>query len=283
MNSAVERAIACMWERYHEPIGLVDIAESAILSRFHFARTFKDSTGVSPGRYLSAVRIYQAKRMLVTTSMRVTDISFAVGFNSLGSFTNHFTDSVGLSPSRFRSLSRDKGFMPPDQRKFSIQENQVTGTVTLPSGYASARVYVGAFASPIVERRPVSSVVTDVTDAGEPIGYRLPGIPEGTWFIHAVAIADSIDPEPWTRRALLVSGLRPVTMAMGGRIRADISLRPRRPTDLPILLALPDLEPESDGIARTPAGTVSSVRSALTPSRRRDSLGAGVSPVNPGK
>src|SRR5712671_1010922 len=110
MNSAVERAIKCIWERYDEPLSLADIACSAILSRFHFSRIFKDATGVSPGRFLSAVRIYQAKRMLLNTRMNVTDISFAVGYNSLGSFTNHFTASVGVSPGRFRRASGNVAF-----------------------------------------------------------------------------------------------------------------------------------------------------------------------------
>jgi AraC family transcriptional regulator len=254
MNSAVERAITYMWERYDEPLSLADIAQSAILSRFHFSRTFKDSTGVSPGRYLSAIRIYQAKRMLVTTPMKVTDISFAVGFNSLGSFTNHFTDSVGLSPSRFRRLSCGGGFEPPDRpRDFAARGGQVSGTITLPAGYARARVYLGAFRSPIMESRPASAAVADLASPERGHAYRLAGLPTGYWFIHAVAVADSADPEPWTRRVLLINGYQPVTVAAGTGIRADISLRPRRRTDLPILLALRDLEPRPQDAARTEA------------------------------
>src|SRR5260370_23685096 len=106
MNSAVERAIASIWERYNEPLSLAEIAKSAILSRFHFSRVFREATGVSPGRFLSAVRIYEAKRMLVSTSLSVTEISLAVGYNSLGPFTNPFTDIVGVSPTRPRPLWR---------------------------------------------------------------------------------------------------------------------------------------------------------------------------------
>src|SRR5260370_24577918 len=102
MNSAVEGAIGSRWEGYREPLSLTDIAKSAILSRFHFSRVFREVTGLSPGRYLSAVRIYEAKRLLVSTSLSVTDISFEVGYNILGSFTNRFTASVGISPARFR-------------------------------------------------------------------------------------------------------------------------------------------------------------------------------------
>jgi AraC family transcriptional regulator len=255
MNSAVERAITCIWERYSEPLSLTDIARSAILSRFHFTRLFKDATGVPPGRFLSAVRIYQAKRMLVTTPMKVTDISFAVGFNSLGSFTNHFTDSVGISPSRFRSLSRNEGFDPPGRRPGSFRSDVtvggVAGAVTLPAGYAGARLYLGAFDSPIVQRRPVSAVIATIGSPGQPHRFRLPNVPDGEWFIHAVAVADTADPEPWTSRVLLV-GRGPVSVEAGAGTCAEIGLRPRRPTDLPILFALPDLEP-ADGFARAEA------------------------------
>jgi len=66
-----------------------------------------------------------------------------------------------------------------------------------------------------------------------------------------VAVADNTDPEPWTRRTLLVGGAGPVTVATATVISARIELRPRRPTDLPILLALPDFEPQPTDV--TPA------------------------------
>src|SRR5580700_3355615 len=102
MNSAVDQAVNCMWRRYSDPLSLADMAHSAMLSRFHFARAFKEQTGVSPGRFLAAIRIYRAKRMLLIGTMSVAGVSSAVGYSSLGSFTSHFTDSVGISPSRFR-------------------------------------------------------------------------------------------------------------------------------------------------------------------------------------
>jgi AraC family transcriptional regulator len=268
MDSAVERAITCIWERYSEPLSLTDIARSAILSRFHFTRLFKDATGVPPGRFLSAVRIYQAKRMLVTTPMKVTDISFAVGFNSLGSFTNHFTDSVGISPSRFRSLSRNEGFDPPGRRPGSFRSDVtvggVAGAVTLPTGYAGARLYLGAFDSPIVQRSPVSAVIASIESPGQPHRFRLPNVPDGEWFIHAVAVADTADPEPWTSRVLLV-GRGPVSVEAGAGTCAEIVLRPRRPIDLPILFVLPDLEPGPDGFARVEAGAVPAAEPASAP------------------
>ncbi|MGD0066355.1 MAG: AraC family transcriptional regulator [Streptosporangiaceae bacterium] len=261
MNSAVDRAVHCIWERYSDPLSLADMAHSALLSRFHFARIFKEQTGVSPGQFLAAVRIYQAKRMLLHSSMSVAGVSSAVGYGSLGSFTSHFTDSVGISPSRFRRASQhdashldashhdapDRGGVsacgpPPDS---PVPQGAMTGTVRLPKGYAGARVYLGVFDTRILQHRPQSAAMLDVTSQrSHP--YWLPKVPDGRWFLHVVAVADTDEPEPWTRRHLLVGG--------GGQVRAtlgDITLRPRSLTDLPALLALPDLEAELNGLNRS--------------------------------
>lgn len=247
MFSPVESAIARMWESYGEPLSLSDIAKSAILSRFHFCRVFREATGVSPGRFLSAVRIYQAKRLLVSTSLSVTDISLAVGYNSLGSFTNRFTESVGASPTRFRrmwgeGIRADDRSAPAEQAPDSCPPGgTVTGLVDLPPGYATARVYLGAFETPIIQRRPLAWMIVD-TRSASPASYRLAGVPPGEWFIRAVAEADSADPEPWTRRSLLLGGQGSVTVTANAVSEVDITLRARRPTDLPILFAVPDLK-----------------------------------------
>jgi AraC family transcriptional regulator len=255
MNRAVERAIECIRERYFEPLTISDLASSAILSKYHFCRTFSRATGVSPGRFLSAVRIYQAKRLLVSTSMNVTDISFAVGFSSLGSFTNHFTDSVGVSPGRFRRMARGDGFgaLGAPQESCSPQ-NRVTGTITLPKGYSIASVYVGVFQSPILQGAPQAATVLPITSPGQWKSCDL-RVPAGEWFVHAVAVADTIDPEPWKRRVMLVARRGPVRVP--ATARAAISLRPVSPTDLPILFALPDLDAVLDQISdrRTEAGS----------------------------
>jgi AraC family transcriptional regulator len=249
MNSAVDRAVNCIWERYSDPLSLSDMAQSAWLSRFHFARVFKEQTGVSPGRFLAAVRIHQAKRMLLNSSISVAGVSAAVGYGSLGSFTSHFTDSVGISPSRFRRAASGDASpshtsqaggvgecgLPPDS---PLPEGAVTGTIRLPDGYARARVYLGTFDTRILQHRPQSAARLDVTSRrSHP--YWLPKVPDGRWYLHVVAVADTAEPEPWTQRHLLVGG--------GGQVRTnmgEITLRPRNPADLPTLLALPDLEAE---------------------------------------
>jgi AraC family transcriptional regulator len=243
MDKAVERAIACIWERYNEPLSLADIARSALLSRFYFARTFRDATGISPGRFLAAVRVYQAKRLLVSTSMTITDIAYAVGYNSLGSFTNYFTESVGISPSRFRRASRDGVLAPslpaPDP---AAVHGAVGGAITLPRFYVGGRVYLGTFTTAIVQYQPSAATIVDMPD-GRPVSYLLYDVPVGSWMLHAVAVADTAGgEEPWARRTLLVSEPIELTVAAGTVTRASLRLRPHLPTDPPILLALPDLQ-----------------------------------------
>src|SRR5580704_9098635 len=248
MKSAVDEAVSCIWERYGDPLSLADLAHSAMLSRFHFSRVFKEQTGVTPGRFLAAVRIYRAKRMLVMSAMSVAGVSSAVGYSSLGSFTNHFTDSVGISPSRFRHASHhdrvSASAMLPD---YPVPEGAAMGTIRLPEGYAVARVYVGIFDTRILQRRPQAATLLDVTSQ-RTHPYWLPRVSDGRWFLHAVAVADTDEPEPWTRRHLLVGGGGQVKSTLGA-----ITLRPRSLTDLPTLLALPDLEVELQGLTRTAA------------------------------
>jgi AraC family transcriptional regulator len=249
MDTAVERAINYIWERYSEPLSLTEIAESTLLSRFYFGRLFRDTTGVTPGRFLGAVRIYQAKGLLLSTSMTITNISFAVGYNSLGSFASHFTASVGVSPGRFRRISRNGGFgFPCPQRNPDAVCGELAGTISMPEGYGNARIYVGAFTTPIVQHPLAAAVIVDVP-GGRPSCYHLPDVPEGTWFVHAVGVADSVGPEPRAHRASLVGGHDPVAITADTVTSAAVRLRPIRLTDPPVLLALPELEPRPGGLA----------------------------------
>jgi AraC family transcriptional regulator len=251
MDSAVERAIDCIWERYGEPLSLTEIARSALLSRFYFAHLFRETTGITPGRFLAAIRIHQAKLLLLNTPMSVTRISAAVGYNSLGSFTNYFTASVGVPPGRFRRLSRTGGFGPPSpQPDTRTATGAVAGTISLPEGHGNARVYVGAFPTPIVQHPLAAGVIVDVP-SGRPSCYHLPDVPEGPWFVHAMGVADGVGPDPSSHRSSLVGRHDSVTVTADSITSAAVRLRGARPADPPILLALPDLEPPP-----TPTGII---------------------------
>ncbi|MCJ0871853.1 helix-turn-helix transcriptional regulator [Streptomyces sp. AP-93] len=245
MDTAVDRAIECMREHHGEPLALARIAESALLSRFYFTRLFKEETGLTPGRFLAAVRIHEAKRLIEMTSMSITEVSCAVGYNSIGSFTNYFTASVGVSPSRFRRQARDGGEgLPATESVPQPGQGTVGGTVSLPEGHGNARVFLGAFATPVVQHPCVASAVFDVP-SGRPSCYSLKNVPEGTWHLLAVAVADALGPDRTARRTPLVGGrgVTPVTVTADGVTSAAVRLRPSRPTDPPVLLALPELVP----------------------------------------
>ncbi|WP_367138208.1 helix-turn-helix domain-containing protein [Saccharothrix sp. HUAS TT1] len=103
MHDAVQRAIKMMRANYYEPLTLRDVAGAALVSPFHFSRLFHAAVGVPPGRYLTAVRLFEAKRLLLTTWMNVADIVATIGYSSVGTFTTRFTRAVGLSPTQYRN------------------------------------------------------------------------------------------------------------------------------------------------------------------------------------
>ena len=113
-TQAVERAIQAMHTHLHEPLLLEDLASVAYLSPSHFNRVFHRLIGIPPGEFLSALRFQAARRLLLTTSLSVTDICFEVGYTSTGSFTSRFTQLVGLPPRLLRQRAHE--FEPTSDR-----------------------------------------------------------------------------------------------------------------------------------------------------------------------
>ncbi|MEU4744882.1 helix-turn-helix transcriptional regulator [Actinosynnema sp. NPDC023658] len=240
MQTAVERAIDTMWNRYHEPLSLADMADTAILSKFYFSRVFRTLTGTSPGRFLTAIRLTKAKQLLLETSLSVTEISYMVGYNSLGTFTSRFTRSVGVPPARYRALSRggDLAPSPFSGPAGGALAGSVCGWVGVPDTGNPVRVYVGAFRDPIAQGVPVAC---DIRDGSGP--YRLDKMPEGQFHLRAAVVAvDDLDPNPSKRRPLFVGAAEAVAVRAGRTSEADIETRSTCTLDLPILLALPELD-----------------------------------------
>jgi AraC-like DNA-binding protein len=86
---------------YHQPINLDAIADEAFFSKFHFIRLFKSTYGKTPHQYLIAVRVEQA-RLMLQKGTAVNDSCYAVGFDSVPSFSALFKKIVALSPAAYR-------------------------------------------------------------------------------------------------------------------------------------------------------------------------------------
>jgi AraC-like DNA-binding protein len=87
---------------YAEPLDVAALARSAAVSPAYFNRSFKAAFGETPHQYLMTRRMERAKALLRTGDMSVTDVCFAVGFGSLGSFSSQFKRLVGDTPSAYR-------------------------------------------------------------------------------------------------------------------------------------------------------------------------------------
>jgi AraC-like DNA-binding protein len=89
------------------------MAAEAGFSKFHFARTFKDTYGETPANYLTRRRIERAKDLLRSANLTVTEVCMLVGFSSLGSFSTRFSELVGMSPRAFQCAMTARGGPPP--------------------------------------------------------------------------------------------------------------------------------------------------------------------------
>lgn len=87
---------------YAEPLDVEALARGVGLSAGHLSREFKATYGESPYSYLMTRRIERAMTLLRRGDLSVTEVCFAVGYGSLGTFTTRFTELVGMPPGRYR-------------------------------------------------------------------------------------------------------------------------------------------------------------------------------------
>jgi AraC-like DNA-binding protein len=99
---------------YAQPLDVEALARGAHMSAGHLSRQFKLAYGDSPYSYLMTRRIERAMALLRGGDLSVTDVCFAVGSSSLGTFSTRFTELVGMPPSTYRLLeTRATAGMPP--------------------------------------------------------------------------------------------------------------------------------------------------------------------------
>ncbi|MCU1374342.1 MAG: transcriptional regulator, AraC family [Actinomycetia bacterium] len=122
--------------RYAEPLAVADLARVAGLSAAHFSREFRRTFGETPHQYLLTRRLERAAALLRNTDRTVTEICFAVGLTSLGSFTTSFRRVHGVAPLAYRAT------FPPARRHIRIP-----GCVALAYGRPQNRTFREAEAS----------------------------------------------------------------------------------------------------------------------------------------
>jgi transcriptional regulator GlxA family with amidase domain len=99
----LRRARDRMDREYAQPLDVPALAKTAVMSPAHFSRRFREAYSETPYSYLMTRRIERAKALLRRGDMSVTDVCFAVGCTSLGSFSSRFTEIVGVTPSDYRA------------------------------------------------------------------------------------------------------------------------------------------------------------------------------------
>ena len=89
--------------RYREPLDVPTLAHAARLSEAHFSREFRRTFGETPHQYLLTRRLERAAALLRNTDRSISDVCFAVGLRSVGSFTTSFGRAYGVSPGAYRA------------------------------------------------------------------------------------------------------------------------------------------------------------------------------------
>jgi AraC family transcriptional regulator len=247
-RAAVEQVVGWMHEHLAEEVSMEEMAETAGVTPFHFLRTFRRFTGVTPALFLSALRLEEAKRLLLTTERSVTDICFDVGYNSLGTFTTRFTQLVGLSPARLRRLGagfRLDALAAAAERLAGAPAGStpIAGTLAADDPVPGL-TFAGLFNHPLPQQRPLACTLL-----AAPGPFRLNAPGPGRYYLFAACFVLGSDPMDF-----LLAGRSARQVASGGPydVRAgdppvesgELRLRPLGPLDPPLLVALPLLVAE---------------------------------------
>lgn len=258
MQTAVKQAIMSMRERYYDPITLHEIAAEVFVSPFHFSRMFARDTGVTPGRFLTSIRLFEAKRLLLTTSMTVSDIVCSVGYSSVGTFTTRFTQSVGMTPTQYRdpevgallvAVAPDFHRLPPlaELRRAGKScvslgpafGGSIVAALQLPPEAAPANMLIGVFGSRIPQNGPVAYTAMSNSGSTE---ATMTNVSAGEWTVIAAA-----EPVTGDEAGEMYVGTvrRPVTVVTGRVSRVSLRMRKVTPLDPPIAITLATGSPSS--------------------------------------
>jgi AraC-like DNA-binding protein len=244
MENLIRQAVELMHRQYDEPLTLDDMASAASMSKFHFIRTFREFVGVTPCRFLGALRIQKSKHLLRTTALNVSDVAVCVGYCSTGSFTRRFSDSVGCSPIHYRAKMSKSRFAVSRAAVASGCDDGgvISGKLLTTAPVAGFRI--GVFDTPIAEGKPAALAEAD--DSGV---FTLGPIRPGMWYVHAIGRDPWADERASSRPApLMVGRSEALTIQAGGYAETEIDVHPTGWNDLPVLFAPLDPDPQSAAV-----------------------------------
>ncbi|RST23154.1 AraC family transcriptional regulator [Streptomyces sp. WAC04770] len=218
METAITRAVASvianMHHNFREDITIDDVAQAAGFSRFHLTREFTHLIGVSPRRFLRAIRFEEAKRLLSETRLNIAEISHSVGYSSVGTFSSCFKSCTGVTPSAYRLLrSTDHLAVAEGRLRTASSPTSSTsfhGHVQAPSVEQSGVVFVGLFPAPYPQGQPVRCTVLP-----RPGAFVLDNVPTGSWHVLARAVTRRDDESHQARHTPTFGGFGPVDASPG--------------------------------------------------------------------
>lgn len=100
----IQRSIEFIHQYFGEKLSIPGLAKIANMSQSHFMRVFKMETGLSPMEYLIQLRISNAKKLLRSRVISITEVALQCGFNSISHFSASFTRHTGMKPSEYQKL-----------------------------------------------------------------------------------------------------------------------------------------------------------------------------------
>jgi transcriptional regulator GlxA family with amidase domain len=134
----LRRARDRMDREYAQPLDVASLARTALMSTAHFSRRFRDVYSETPYAYLMTRRIERAKALLRYGDLSVTEICFAVGCTSLGSFSSRFTELVGEPPSAYRARDHEDWRVLPSCHAMVVTRPRKTGAAVAESARAQS-------------------------------------------------------------------------------------------------------------------------------------------------
>lgn len=108
-RSEIGRAISYIQDHYHEDLNMAMVSNHVSLNYSYFSQVFKDYTGETFVSYLRKLRLQKAKELLMTSDMKVYEISSSVGFENVKHFTRVFKEVEGVSPLEYRAMNEALG------------------------------------------------------------------------------------------------------------------------------------------------------------------------------